>query len=81
MFTTACKNLAAPGHSWQVTASSGHSIGLKGMLYAAKVMAVAGLKAIDNPEIITEAKKEFTQVMGDNKYVCPMDEEVPIPNA
>ncbi len=81
MFSTACKNLAAPGHSWQVTACSGHSIGMKGMLYAAKVMAAAGLKAIENPDIVEKAKEEFKQVMGDYKYKCPMNDEVPIPNA
>lgn len=79
MFTTACKNLAAPGHSWQVTACSGNSIGIKGMLYAAKVMAVAGIKTIENPAILKEAKEEFKKVMGDKEYVCPMSDEVPIP--
>ena len=39
MFNTACYAIGAPGHSWQITACSGHSVGEKGMTYAARAMA------------------------------------------
>jgi aminobenzoyl-glutamate utilization protein B len=34
--TTVCMPLGTPGHSWQTVASSGSSIGMKGMVFAAK---------------------------------------------
>jgi aminobenzoyl-glutamate utilization protein B len=79
MFTTATHNIAAPGHSWQITASSGSSYGQKGMLYASKVMAKAAMKAIKNPSIIEKAKEEFNEVMGNKEYECPIPKDVPIP--
>lgn len=79
MFYTATNNIGAAGHSWQITASSGSSIGEKGMLYAAKIMAVAGIKALENPSIIEAAKTEFVKVMNGKTYKCPMTEDIPIP--
>jgi aminobenzoyl-glutamate utilization protein B len=79
MFTTATHNIAAPGHSWQITASSGSSYGQKGMLYASKVMAKAAMKAIKDPSIIEKAKEEFNEVMGNKEYECPIPNDVPIP--
>ncbi|MBF4695541.1 amidohydrolase [Fusibacter ferrireducens] len=79
MFTTATNNIGAAGHSWQITASSGSSIGEKGMIMAAKVMAIAGIKAIENPKIIQEAKLEFDEVMHGKTYRCPMTDEITIP--
>jgi len=58
-FRTATYNIGASNHNWQVTACAGSSLGIKGMLYAAKVMAVAGIKAIEDPTIIKNAKTEF----------------------
>ncbi|GAB6110020.1 amidohydrolase [Fusibacter bizertensis] len=79
MFYTATNNIGAAGHSWQITASSGSTIGEKGMLYAAKIMAVAGIKALENPSIIEAAKTEFVKVMNGKTYKCPMTEDIPIP--
>lgn len=79
MFTTATHNIGAAGHSWQITACAGSSLGMKGMLYAAKVMAVAGIKALENPDIISDAKAEFKEVMNGKTYECPIPNEVPVP--
>ncbi|MBQ2327086.1 MAG: amidohydrolase, partial [Clostridia bacterium] len=46
---TATCNLAAPGHSWQITACSGMSIGYKGMLFGAEAVAASALKMIEEP--------------------------------
>ena len=43
---TCCQAVGTSGHSWQVTAASGTSIGHKGMLYAAKALALAGSKLV-----------------------------------
>ncbi|MCL2548674.1 MAG: peptidase dimerization domain-containing protein, partial [Symbiobacteriaceae bacterium] len=68
MFGTACHPWAAPGHSWMVTACSGHSIGHKGMLYAGKMMAVATLKLLSEPDLISKAAEEFTRSTADSEY-------------
>lgn len=78
-FTTACYNIGAPGHSWQITACSGHSIGRKGMVYAGKVMALAGLKVLTDPDILKAAQEEFKLKTGGKPYVCPIPAEVPVP--
>ncbi len=63
--------IGCPGHSWQHCASSGSSIGHKGMLVAAKTMALTALELIDNPEIIKKAWKEFNEKTKDSPYECP----------
>lgn len=78
-FMTASSNIGAPGHSWNTTACSGHSIGMKGMLYGAKVMAAAALEAIAEPSVIKTAKEDFEKSMGSKPYKCPISDEVPIP--
>ncbi|MEA4919615.1 MAG: amidohydrolase [Clostridiaceae bacterium] len=76
---TACWNLAAPGHSWQITACSGMSIGQKGMLYGAKVMAAASAKFYEDPALLEKAKAEFNKVMNGRSYKCPIPMDIPIP--
>lgn len=76
---TATCNLAAPGHSWQITACAGMSIGMKGMLYGAKVMAATAMKLVDDPKLVEQAKEEFKQSMKGQSYKCPIPKEVPIP--
>ncbi len=76
---TATYNLAAPGHSWQITACAGMSIGHKGMLFGSKVLAAAGLELVENPAIIEKAKAEFVEKMHGRTYNCPIPKEVPIP--
>lgn len=79
MLTTASSCIGAPGHSWQNAACAGHSIGVKGMLYGAKIIAAAGLKLIEDPSILAAAKAEFDEKMSGKSYVCPIPDEVPLP--
>ena len=58
-FLAACKALGAPGHSWQYTACSGTSIGHKGMLFAAKTLALSGLRFLQEPQLVEQAKAAF----------------------
>ncbi len=62
--------IGCPGHSWQYCASSGSSIGRKGMVVAAKVMALTALELIGNPEIIKKAWEEFNEKTKDSPYKC-----------
>lgn len=58
-FGTACQAVGTPGHSWQYCAQAGMSIGHKGMLKAAEVLAEAGFELMTNPEARQAATKEF----------------------
>jgi aminobenzoyl-glutamate utilization protein B len=55
-------------HTWQATAADGMSIGFKGMMLAAQTMAQTGLDLIMQPELITKAKAEFKERLGDVVY-------------
>lgn len=51
-------------HSWQAVAAGGTSIGTKGMLVAAKTMALTAIDLYLDPTIITKAKGEFDERRG-----------------
>jgi aminobenzoyl-glutamate utilization protein B len=69
--SAATSPIGTPGHSWQNCASSGSSIGHKGMLVAAKAMALCGMKLIENPNLVESAWDEFTKKTEDSQYQCP----------
>ena len=48
-------------HSWQAVAQGKSSIAHKGMLYAAKIMALTALDFLQNPELANQARKELTE--------------------
>ena len=72
---TCCHPLGSPGHSWQITASSGANIGFRGMDFAAKAMALTGFELMTNPEALKAAKREFQEATGGKKYVSPLPED------
>ena len=67
--------LGTPGHSWQVTAQSRSSIAYKGTITAAKVMALAAVKAAFDPEVLKKAKEELIKSTG-GKYVSAVPPEI-----
>ena len=69
----------APGHSWMMTACSGSSIGMKGMLRAGKIMAAGAYKVMISPERLQAVKDEFARATGGAKYECPVTDEIPWP--
>lgn len=60
-------------HTWQATASAGSGIGMKGMLYAAKVLAGAAWDLYAKPQNLQSAKKEFDLVIGKVQYKSAED--------
>jgi aminobenzoyl-glutamate utilization protein B len=74
--TTAPKDV--PWHSWAVTACGGMSIGHKGMLYAAKTLAMTMVDLYSDAELIKEVKREFHERKGD-KVWKPMIPDGPPP--
>ena len=70
--TTCCWPFGAPGHSWQITASSGSQIGFKGMLYAAKALALTALDLMTKPEVLQAAQAEFAISTEGRQYISPL---------
>ncbi len=68
----------SPGHSWQNVSIGKSSIAHKGMLYAAKVLAATCADLMANPQLLADAKKEFSVTAVDG-YDCPIDKTVKIP--
>ncbi|MBP5225068.1 MAG: amidohydrolase, partial [Lachnospiraceae bacterium] len=62
----------SPGHSWQNVSCGGTSIGDKGLLYAAKVLAGAAADLYTDPELLKKAKAEFGTRTGKDGYLCPI---------
>ena len=50
-----------PAHSWQATACAGSTIGVKGMMVAAKSMALTTVDLFTDPAHIQKAKAEFDE--------------------
>ena len=73
---TAC--IGNVGHTWQMTAQSGSRIADKGLLVAAKAMALSAVRTMERPEIISRAKELVLRQNG-GKYVCPLPDSVKPP--
>ena len=71
-FSTACFVVGAPGHSWQHTAVSGTSVGVKSSLFAAKVMAASVVDLLTQPELLAEARSDWQQRMEGLTYKSPL---------
>lgn len=58
-FGTATWVPGTPAHSWQAVAAGGTSIGNKGMLLAARLLAVTAVDLYRRPDLIAAARNEF----------------------
>ncbi|MCB0606792.1 MAG: amidohydrolase [Lewinellaceae bacterium] len=71
----------APGtsaHSWQAVAAGGTGIGTKGMMVAAKTLALSAMELIRHPELNDKAKTELLERRGDNfKYESLLGDRKP----
>jgi len=76
MLTTACWVTAAPAHTWGIVATGATSIGHKGMMHAAKIMALAALDLYAEPERLQQARAEFEQSVAAQPYESPIPEDV-----
>ncbi len=54
------------GHSWQAVACGGTEIGIKGLMVAAKTMALTAIDLYTDPSLIVKAKEEFNKTRGNN---------------
>ncbi|MBS1575948.1 MAG: amidohydrolase [Bacteroidetes bacterium] len=69
-----------PAHSWQAVAAGGTDIGAKGMMVAAKTMALTAIDLYTHPSLITKAKEEFKTEKGDYKYEALLGDRKPALN-
>ncbi|MEP3374031.1 MAG: amidohydrolase [Maribacter dokdonensis] len=67
-----------PPHSWQAVAAGGTDIGYKGMMVAAKTMALTAIDIFEKPAVLTKIKAEFNKRRGaDFKYVALLGDREP----
>ncbi len=67
-----------PAHSWQAVAAGGTSIGNKGMMVAAKTMALTAIDLMHNPSALKAIKIEFNERKGpDFKYEALLGDREP----
>jgi aminobenzoyl-glutamate utilization protein B len=66
------------GHSWQAVAAGGMGIGLKGMLVAAKTMALSAVDLFEQPEVLAAARAELDERRGaDFRYRSLLGDRAP----
>jgi len=65
---TSCLVAQSPGHSWQNVASIGSTIGEKGIIYAAKVLAITALDLFEDPQRVAAARSDWEQRMTSRTY-------------
>jgi aminobenzoyl-glutamate utilization protein B len=66
----------APGvaaHTWQAAACAGSSIGRKGMLVAARTLALGAVELFDKPDEVTAARAAYEKRLGGNKWVTHIE--------
>jgi aminobenzoyl-glutamate utilization protein B len=73
-FATVCWPPGTPGHSWQATAAGGTTIGRKGMLLAAKVLAATAFDLYHQPATIAAAKDELRGRLNKHAYKSLLEE-------
>ncbi len=65
-------------HSWQAVAAGGTSIGIKGMMVAAKTLALTAIDLYNDPALVKKAKKEWEELRGKNfKYEALLGDRKP----
>ena len=69
----------AAGHSWQNVSCGGTSLGHKGLINAAKIIACAAIELMNDPETLQKARDEFAR-RTKSGYVCPIEPDA-VPTA
>ena len=77
-FNVATAFIGNVGHTWQMTSQSGSDLAKKGLITAAKVMALAAIKTMKRPDVVQKAK-EFTLKQNGGAYQCPLPDYVKPP--
>jgi aminobenzoyl-glutamate utilization protein B len=75
-FLTSCWPVGVGLHTWQSVASAGSNIGAKGMMLAAKTIALSTLDLIVKPDILRAAMEEFKKKTRGKNYVSPLPKDL-----
>jgi len=76
MLTTACFPTCTPIHTWGAVAASGTTIGHKGMMHAAKIMALTAIELFSNDSHLKVIREEFDKAAEAHPYKCPIPDDV-----
>jgi aminobenzoyl-glutamate utilization protein B len=67
-----------PAHSWQAVACGGTSIGAKGMMVAAKTLALSAVQLMQSPQVLESAAQELERRRGKRfKYISLLGDRKP----
>ncbi len=80
MLMTTCFPTCASLHTWGAAAAAGTSIGQKGMLHAAKIMALTAVDLYQDGEKLKQVRDEFENAIAQHPYRCPIPAEVQPPS-
>jgi aminobenzoyl-glutamate utilization protein B len=67
-FTTATFVPGVSAHTWQAAACAGTCIGRKGMVVAARTLAVAAVELFENPSEVKAARATFEKRLDGRKW-------------
>jgi len=70
-FRAATWAVGTPPHTWQAVAANG-DFGLKGIAFAAKVLAGTAYDLLADPETLAAAREEFESTIGADAYETPL---------
>jgi aminobenzoyl-glutamate utilization protein B len=71
--------LGISAHTWAATACHGMSIGLKGAINAARVLAATGIDILTDAELRQAARADFEQRTRGKSYISPLPPEMKHP--
>ncbi len=77
----AAYTFGAPGHSWQIAACTGMSIGEKGMLVAAKTLAGTAIDLFESPALLEKARADFHAIRDPQTFLTLIPEGQVAPKA
>jgi aminobenzoyl-glutamate utilization protein B len=78
---TVCFAAGSPGHCWQNVAAVGSPIGHKGLLIAAKVLALSAVDLLQDPQVLKDAKADFQERMKGREYTTKIPKGQKAPRA
>jgi aminobenzoyl-glutamate utilization protein B len=78
---TACYAIGTPFHTWQTVTQGKRPAAHKGMFLAAQAMALTAADAIADPDLIAEARAEWTKRTGGKPYRAPIPADLQPPTS
>lgn len=72
---TNCYAAGTAMHSWQAVAQGKSAIAHKGMMEAAKVMAMTGAQLLLNPDLVEKAKADWKEELDGETYPSPLPKD------